>query len=108
MTDEYIDDSEQSAPDVIDDIYKSMSQIVESLNTDNLMLNKQVTKLQNELDFICSMVIVLKTENEQLTKKLEEFKDLKKYITDTRVILMQMLDLHTKNVQKEIQSIKNS
>ena len=108
MTDEYIDDSEQSAPDVIDDIYKSMSQIVESLNTDNLMLNKQVTKLQNELDFICSMVIVLKTENEQLTKKLEEFKDLKKYITDTRVILMQMFDLHTKNVQKEIQSIKNS
>ncbi len=103
MDDEYIDDN---APDVIASIYKSMSQIIEALNTDNVMLNQQIKKLRNELDFVCTSFIELKAHADELTKKIEALSDLKKYMIDTRTALMQALDANNKNIKKELSMLE--
>jgi hypothetical protein len=96
------DDSDRNAPDVLSDVYKSMSQVIENLNINNMLLNQQMTKLRNELDFICSAFLELKTENEILAKKIEECANIKKYATDTRIFLMQLLESNIKSLKKEI------
>lgn len=59
-------DDEQPRENVIDTIYKSMSKIIEALNTDNLILNQQVQKIRNELEFVCNTVANMKVENQDL------------------------------------------
>ena len=104
MTDDFINDSETEpqAPDVIASIYKSMSQIIEALNTDNAMLNQQIKKMRNELDFICTSFMELRAENDRLKKELDSLSNTKKYMIDTRTSLMQLLDLNIKTIKKEI------
>jgi len=102
--------------DVIDSIYKSMSQIIDTLNTDNILLNKQMVKLQDNVDFLYSSVlsmkeevtnlktevISLKTENTNLK---DEVNTLKKYTVDSRTVLLQRIDLLTKDVNKLVKHL---
>ncbi len=129
---EYDDDSdEEKAPNLIDNIYKSMTKVIEALNTDNLILNQQILKIKNELEFICNALASLKTEaqetinaynidllklNQQirinelvdLKKKFETISDLQKHIMDTRNILLQTLDTNIKTIRKEILELKQN
>jgi hypothetical protein len=61
------DDNDVKSPsNVIDNIYKSMSKIIEALTSDNLILNQQVKKIRTELEFVCNTVANLKVENQDL------------------------------------------
>jgi len=120
--------------DPIADLYKSLSNIVESLNTDNLLLNKQVGQIRSELDIVFNRLSdisdtfdnkdqVLKELKEktdicfskyeskdQILKELKEKTDIiigmQKYITETRNILIQTLNANMKIIKKEI-SVNN-
>jgi len=113
---------EQKAPDVIADIYKSMSQIIEALNTDNLLLNRQVEKIRGDLEFVCSTLASLKMDaqeisttctyrNEDLSdlkKKIHAVSDLQKHVVETRNMLIQTLDTNIKTIKKELTEIRTS
>jgi hypothetical protein len=107
--------SEENAPDVIENIYKSMSKIIEVLTTDHLILNNQVSKIRSELEFICNTIANIKIETRDLSYKFGEFKkklkavsDIQKQIIETRNTLLQTLEINNKIIKKEISDIKNS
>lgn len=106
-------------PDVISSIYKSMSQIIETLNTDNLILNQQVSKIRGELEFVCSTVAALKMDTQEIStvysgdlgdlkKKITALSDLQKHVVETRNMLIQTLDTNIKFVKKELLDLKNN
>lgn len=120
-----------NAPNVIDDIYKSMSKVIEALNMDNIILNKQIIGIRSELEFICNTLAAFKSDiqetysndlsdinkqlcslriNElaELKKKSETITDLQKHIMETRNILLQTLDINLKTIKKELNEIKQS
>lgn len=115
-------DDQTKAPDVIASIYKSMSQIIEALNTDNLLLNKQVDKIRNELEFVCNTLAVLKVDTHEISatctvrsedllelkKKLSAIGDLQKHVIETRNMLIQTLDTNIKSVKKELVELRNT
>lgn len=110
------------APDVISSIYKSMSQIIEALNTDNLILNQQVNKIRGELEFVCNTLATLKMDTQEIStvcsirsedlndlkKKIATLGDLQKHVVETRNILIQTLDTNIKSVKKELLELKNN
>ena len=59
--------AEYNTPEnVIDNIYKSMSKIIEALNTDNVIINQQIKKIRADLEFVCNAVAGIKMENQDL------------------------------------------
>lgn len=122
------DDSEEhKAPDLIANIYQSMSKIIEALNTDNALLNHQVNKIRKELDFVCGTITQLRTNQEEMSsiyinevgrikdidiyelrKKLSTLAEVQKHVMETRNMLMQTLDINMKVIKKEIAEIRNS
>ncbi len=118
------DDSstEERAPDVIASIYKSMSQIIEVLNTDNLLLNRQVDKIRGELEFVCNTLATLKMDTHEISttctvrsedllelkKKLSAIGDLQKHVVETRNMLIQTLDVNIKSIKKELGELRNT
>lgn len=109
----------KETPDVISSIYKSMSQIIEALNTDNLILNQQVNKIRGELEFVCNTLATLKMDtqeistvcfvrSEDLKKKITALGDLQKHVIETRNMLIQTLDTNIKSVKKELSELKNN
>ncbi len=80
------DDDQQE--NVIDTIYKSMSKIIEALNTDNLILNQQVQKIRSELEFVCSTVANMKIENQDLintyTSEINHISDQLQALSDNK------------------------
>lgn len=131
---EKINDEEDNTPNVIDDIYKSMSKVVEALNADNIILNKQITSVKAELEFICNALAIFKAEVQETSsiyhhnlykmsnqlssinfeelnnvrKKIEIITDLQKYTVNTRNILLQTLDINLKSIKKELNEIKQT
>lgn len=51
---------------VIDSIYTTMSRVIEALNTDMLLLNKQLEKLRTDLEFACQTILDLKSEQQEI------------------------------------------
>lgn len=107
------DDSQTDAPpDLISSIYKSMSQIIESLNTDNILINQQINKIRSELEFVCSMVAELKVDTVkndaivELKKKIAAINDLQKHVVDTRNMLVQTLDTNIKAIKRELSEMR--
>ncbi len=110
------------APDVISGIYKSMSQIIEALNTDNLILNQQVNKIRSDLGFVCTTLTSLKTDTQdvsiactnrnndllELKKKIATLSDVQKQVLDTRNMLIQTLDSNIRIIKKELNELKNT
>lgn len=112
-------DTESEAPDVISSIYKSMSQIIEALNTDNLILNQQVNKIRGELEFVCNTLSTLKIDTQEISstcllqsndlkKKISALENLQKHVMETRNMLIQTLDVNIKSIKKELSEIKNN
>ena len=78
-------------PDLIANIYKTVSQIIESLNTDNELLNNNVVNIRNEL-----------LEVKKAIQKLQH------NIISSRNALIQTIDNNVKNIKTDIESIKES
>lgn len=114
--------NEPKAPDVIQSIYKSMSQIIEALNTDNLMLNQQVNKIRGDLEFVCNTLATLKLDTQgisstcnvrgddlvELKKKIAAIGDLQKHVVETRNMLIQTLDANIKTIKKELIELRSN
>lgn len=98
--------------DVINSIYKSMSNIIDALNTDNVILNQQVKKIHDELSFVCDTIAPLKLEMDAISELIKKqsltIVDVQKQLNNTRNVLMQTLDIHMKNIKKELSDIKKS
>jgi prefoldin subunit 5 len=108
--------------DVISSIYKSMSQIIEALNTDNVLLNKQVEKIRNELEYVHTTITSLKSDTEtistvctirnsdlmELKNKINIIGDLQKHVMDTRNMLIQTLDTNIKAIRKELADLHDT
>lgn len=118
----YSDQEEEKAPDVIASIYVSMSQIIDALNTDNLLLNKQVNKIRGELEFVCNTLATLKMDTQEISsvcgirssdlhelkKKIAAIGDLQKHVVETRNMLIQTLDTNIKSIKKELGELRNT
>ncbi len=126
-----LDDTEESmdehkAPDLIANIYQSMSKIIEALNTDNLLLNRQVDKIRKELEFVCDTLTKLKSNQEEMSviyasevgqikdidivelrKKINSISEIQKHVMETRNMLMQTLDANIKTIKKELSELRN-
>ncbi len=110
------------APDVIQSIYKSMSQIIEALNTDNAMLNQQVNKIRGDLEFVCNTLATLKLDTQEMSstcnvrsddlvelkKKISAIGDLQKHVVETRNMLIQTLDANIKTIKKELIELRSN
>lgn len=126
-TDSDSDESKHSDQPIIDNIYKSMSQIVSSLNSDNLLLNIQAKKIHDEMEFILKTISELKVENvrrsstdnnlitvvNDLKSKVEnpsivKFDDLQKQIIDTRSLLLQTITTNISSIKHELESRKTN
>jgi hypothetical protein len=106
-------DIEDKAPDVIESIYKSMSKIIESINTDNLIINKQVSKIKSDLLIVCNTVSNIKLniqemndEFDKIKKKTNAIPDLQRQAIETRNILLQSIDVNIKAIKKELLDLK--
>ena len=66
-----------------------MSKIIESLNTDNLIINKQLYKLKEDLA----------SGKSNVDKSIN---DLQKNLLDTRSMLMQMINTNIQSIRKDI------
>ena len=115
-------DDAPDSPDVISSIYKSMSQIIEALNADNLILNQQVNKIRSELEYVCNTVTNLKKSTVEIsticTNRTDELNDIKnkiaafstvqKNVLETRNMLMQTLDANIKAIKKDITDLRTN
>ena len=63
MTNKQYIGNEETANIIIDDIYKSMSKIIESINRDNSIINIQVKRIKEELDIVCKTISEIKDTN---------------------------------------------
>ena len=81
---------------VIDNIYKSMSKIIEALTTDNLILSQQIKKIRTELEFVCNTVATMKIDNQDL---------ISAYTNEINSIMEQMQKLTERNNDNDIMMI---
>jgi hypothetical protein len=80
-----------SQPDLIANIYKTVSQIIETLNADNANLNLDVS--------------VIKAELIDVKRTLQK---LQYNINSSRNALIQTIDNNVKNIKVDIEAIKDS
>ena len=80
-----------SQPDLIANIYKTVSQIIETLNADNTNLNLDVSMIKAEL------IDVKRT-----------LQKLQYNINSSRNALIQTIDNNVKNIKVDIEAIKDS
>ncbi len=73
---------------LIDELYMSMSKIIESLSLDNLLLNKQIQKLKSNVDELNARIYEKKDiSNEILLQKITHDVEELKQKYDTNIIL---------------------
>lgn len=118
-------DSNGDQPDIIDNIYKSMSEIVASLNSDNLLLNIQAKKIHDEMANILTTISDLKVENKRrsstndtiisvvnnLKSKISNpsivtFDNLQKQIIDTRSLLLRTITANIGSIKQELEEVR--
>lgn len=94
---------------IIDTIYKTMSQIIETINMDNLILNRQISNAKDDLEHLKIEGKSLHEkfdkclhELSEIKKKLNMIDELQKNVLETRNTLLQTLNLHMKNMKKEL------
>jgi DNA repair ATPase RecN len=104
---------------LIGNIYKSMSQIIEAINSDNMMLNEQIRALHNEMEFLMHGLASVKVETQEIsslvntsTNELDSIKqrmqsigEMQKNLNDTRNLMLQSLDLNIRNIKRELNEL---
>jgi hypothetical protein len=101
---------------VIDNIYKSMSKIIEALTTDNLILSQQIKKIRTELEFVCNTVATMKIDNQDLISAytneinsiMEQMQKLTERNNDNDIIIeLSNTQLLIKKISQEMELMKN-
>jgi frataxin-like iron-binding protein CyaY len=127
--------SPQDNSKLIDELYSSMSKIIESLSLDNLLINRQIQKLKINIDELNKYVINKNTDNqninmasqnmqnasmqnatasqnltlEKIYADIEEIKSQQKYnlVLNNRNLFIQLINDVKKELKQDIKNLEN-
>ena len=108
--------NDEMANGIIDNIYKSMSKIIEAINKDNSIINQQVKRIREELEIVCKTVAELKDTNieiinihtaelSSIMEQIEEISNNKK--NGTVETELENIKLSVDELNKEMENIRN-
>lgn len=84
-------------PDMVNRIYKSMSNVVETLNTDNILLKQEARILHYKIDKLrLSQESAIETFTSRLESIEASIENLKRYSIQTRNLLIATLEANKK------------
>jgi hypothetical protein len=127
--------SPQDNSKLIDELYSSMSKIIESLSLDNLLINRQIQKLKLNIDELNKYVINKNTDSqtinmasqnmqnasmqnttasqnltlEKIYADIEEIKSQQKYnlVLNNRNLFIQLINDVKKELKQDIKNLEN-
>jgi hypothetical protein len=125
--------SPQDNSKLIDELYSSMSKIIESLSLDNLLINRQIQKLKLNIDELNKYVINKNTDQpninmasqnmqnatasqnmhdltlEKIYADIEEIKSQQKYnlVLNNRNLFIQLINDVKKELKQDIKNLEN-